>query len=105
MAKELPGRNEVREEDTWNVADMYPTKEAWEADIEKIKAYACELEKMEGKVAASAENLLFTLKKRAEMLEKTDFAFNNAERLFDEDQKNAEHKAMEDKAYAVYADA
>lgn len=105
MAKELPGRNEVREEDTWNVADMYPTKEAWEADIEKIKACACELEKMEGKVAASAENLLFTLKKRAEMLEKTDFAFNYAERLFDEDQKNAEHQAMEAKAYAVYADA
>ena len=36
MASELLKRSEVKEADTWNVKDMYPTTEAWENELKII---------------------------------------------------------------------
>ena len=101
MAKELLKRSEVNPEFTWNLADMYADVTAWEADITVIREMAAELEKMEGKVTASAENLLQTLSQMAAMEEKSDLAFNYASRLSDEDTGNTTHQAMVQKLHGV----
>ena len=103
MAKELLKRSEVREEDTWNLKDMYATDADWEADLKEVASLGEKIASMEGKTTASAADLLFTLENLAKMGQKLELAFNYAERLFDEDQKNTAHQAMSAKVYALYA--
>ena len=88
MASELLKRSEVKEADTWNVKDMYPTTEAWENELKVITEIVDKIASYEGSVAATAENLLAVLEHLASAGEKIEKAFNYAERLFDEDQTN-----------------
>lgn len=104
MAKELPKRSEVKEEYTWDLRDMYASKEAWEKELEEIASITAALEQMEGKATASAENLLHTLELSAEAEQKLELAGSYAERLYDQDQKNTAHQAMSQKMYGLYTD-
>ncbi len=104
MAKELPKRSDVREEDTWDLRAMYATKEDWEKDLAEVSVITSIVERMEGKVAASADNLFNTLEQSAKAEQKIELAFSYAERLFDQDQKNTAHQAMSQRMYAVYTD-
>ncbi len=104
MTGQLPKRSEVREEDTWDLRDMYATKEDWEKELREIGVLTSVLEQMEGKVTASADNLFHTLEQAAKAEQKVDLAFSYAERLFDQDQKNTEHQAMSRKMYSLYTD-
>ena len=72
-----------------------------EKDLDEIDKILDEIGKMEGKVAACAQNLLFVLERAAKAEEKLDYDFNYAERLFDEDQKNTAHQAMSQKMYSM----
>lgn len=103
MASELLKRSEVKEADTWNVKDMYPTTEAWENELKVITEIVDKIALYEGSVAATAENLLAVLEHLANAGEKIEKAFNYAERLFDEDQTNTTHQAMSAKVYSLYA--
>ncbi len=103
MAKELLKRSEVKEENTWKLSDMYETNEAWEADLKKIDELASALEQMEGKVTASAANLLHVCETMAAMSEKIELAYNYAERLSDQDTKDTAHQAMVQKIMMLYA--
>ncbi len=103
MTKELLKRSEVREEDTWKIEDMYLSTQAWEADLAEIEKLAASLEKLEGKVTASAKNLLFVCDTMASLSQKIDLAYNYAERLSDVDTTNQKHLAMKQKMFAVYA--
>ncbi|MBQ7955356.1 MAG: oligoendopeptidase F [Lachnospiraceae bacterium] len=103
MAKELLKRSQVREEDTWNVKDLFPTVQDWENSLAKVQEIADRIIAMEGKVCQSAANLLQVLSDSAQMDEKANRAFSYAARLFDEDQKNATHQGMSQKIQALYA--
>lgn len=103
MASELLKRSEVKEADTWNVKDMYPTTEAWENELKVITGIVDKIASYEGNVTATAENLLTVLEHLANAGEKIEKAFNYAERLFDEDQTNTTHQAMSAKVYSLYA--
>ena len=103
MASELLKRSEVKEADTWNVKDMYPTTEAWENELKAITGIVDKIASYEGSVAATAENLLTVLEHLASAGEKIEKAFNYAERLFDENQTNTTHQAMSAKVYSLYA--
>ena len=61
MASELLKRSEVKEADTWNVKDMYPTTEAWENELKVITGIVDKIASYEGNVTATAENLLTVL--------------------------------------------
>lgn len=103
MASELLKRSEVKEEDTWNLKDMYPSDEAWENELTTINEIVEKIAAYEGKVTESAANLLNVLNNLAAAGEKVSLAFSYAERLFDEDQTNTAHQAMSAKVYSVYA--
>lgn len=104
MAKELPKRSEVKEEYTWDLSAMFVSKEAWEEQLAACQSLTGELEAFEGKVTASAENLLAVLEKSADAEQKLELAFSYAERLFDQDQKNTAHQAMSQRMYTLYTD-
>mgnify|MGYP004449108929 FL=1 len=104
MAKELITRDQVKEEDTWKVSDIYESVELWEADLKLIAQLASEIASFEGKVCENAKSLLTVLDKAALMAEKLDTAYNYAQRLFDQDQGNTKHQAMSAKVMSTYAD-
>lgn len=104
MAKELLKRSEVKEEYTWNLKDMFVSDEAWKKELENIMAIVDDLAQFEGKVTASAANLLKVLELNAKAGEKFELAASYAERLYDEDQKNTVHQAMDQKIYAMDAE-
>lgn len=104
MAKELPKRSEVKEEYTWDLSAMFVSKEAWEEQLAVCQSLTGELEAFEGKVTASAKNLLTVLEKSADAEQKLELAFSYAERLFDQDQKNTAHQAMSQRMHTLYTD-
>lgn len=104
MARELPKRNEVAEEYTWNLSDMYTDKKTWEAELNEISSIMEEIEKTEGNVTVSASQLLDVLEKSAVAGQKLELALNYAARLYDQDKKNTKHQAMEQKANALAAE-
>ena len=103
MAKELLKREEVRLEDTWNLSDMYATEADWEAALAKAEELITEIETMEGKLTASAQNLLTVLDKYAEAEQIISLTYNYAQRLFDQDQKNTKHQSMAAKVASLNA--
>ena len=105
MARELARRSEVREEDTWNLGDLYPSGEAWEEDLEKILQLTADLVSLEGKVGESAESLFRALKDFSEIERLSERTMNYAQRLYDEDTGNTEHQAMSARVMGIYAQA
>lgn len=104
MAKELLKRSQVREEDTWNLKDLFESNEEWENCLAEIKETADKIIVMEGKVGASAANLLQVLSDDDIVSEKFGRAFSYASRLFDQDQTNATHQGMYQKVQALAAE-
>ena len=103
MAKELLKREEVKVEDTWKIEDMYATAADWEKDLELVKGITEKMVSLEGKIGESANNLLQILEWNAQLGQKLELAYNYAERLFDQDQKNTKHQAMSAKVMSLYA--
>lgn len=104
MAKELLKRSQVREEDTWNLKDLFESDEAWENCLVEIKETADKIIVMEGKVGESAANLLQVLSDDDIVDEKFGRAFSYASRLFDQDQTNAINQGMYQKVHALAAE-
>lgn len=104
MARELPKRSEVKEEYTWDLSGMYAGVMAWEEDLKEIAAIAAEVEKLKGRVTASALNLLYVLEQTAAAEQKLGLAGSYAARLFDEDQKNTSHQAMFQRIFTLVTD-
>ncbi len=104
MAKELLKRSQVREEDTWNLKDLFETAEDWEKCLAEIKETADKIIAMEGKVGESAANLLQVLNRDDLLSEKLRRAFSYANRLFDQDQTNSTHQGMYQKVQALAAE-
>lgn len=105
MAKELLKREDVAIENTWKVEDMYATVQDWEKDLEEIAALVAQVAALEGKLSESAANLLKCLELDAAGGQKLELAYNYAQRLFDQDQKNTKHQAMTAKVMNIYAEA
>ena len=104
MAKELPKRSEVPEIFTWNLQDMYPTLDAWEADVAKAQKLAKELTTFEGKVTANAETLFSCLEKNAELMQLLSLTSNSTPRLSDQDTKNTENQALNMRIGVIISD-
>ena len=104
MAKELLKRNEVKEEFTWDLKDLCPDNDAWEAAMAEIKDMASHLAQMEGHIAESAENLLSYLTQFEKMEKKADPVASYAQRLSDQDLGNTANQAMVLKLRSTFSD-
>lgn len=94
MAQELISRDQVREEDTWNLKDLFKSEADWEADIKFCQDKIAELVKFEGKVCDSAATLLKVLDLYSTIDEKLEHVVFYSARLFDQDQGNSKHQSM-----------
>lgn len=102
MAKELLKRSEVNEAFTWNLSDMYDSKDSWEKALAEAERLTEEIASYEGKVTASAANLLRVLSLGAQAEQILDRAHSYSARLHDQDTKDSAHQAMNQKALSQY---
>lgn len=66
MAKTLPRREEVPEEQTWDLASVFPSDEAWEAALREASAGLERVAQYEGRLGESPATLLAALRMRDE---------------------------------------
>ena len=58
----IPARSELDPQFTWATTDLYPSDEAWEAEIPKVKAMIDQFKAFQGKLGESARSLLNYMK-------------------------------------------
>ncbi|MGN0506243.1 MAG: oligoendopeptidase F [Lachnospiraceae bacterium] len=94
MAKELPKRSEVRVEDTWDITAMYPSVEAWNAELEEIKKKSDLFASYKGRLAESADVFYEALTLLDDVNRMGGKAYSYASRASDVDTTNTENQAL-----------
>ncbi len=94
METRLPKRSEVPQELTWNLEDIYTSREAWQADLDASAAAAEELAGYAGRVTESASTLLAALKLWEKMLQLDYRAFGYANLRHDQDTAETEGQEL-----------
>lgn len=101
MDNKIPKRNEVPEELTWNLSDIYNTNEDWENDYESAKKEADELQVAEGKFALTADSLYDFLKGYESCISKIYKLYGYAEIKRDQDTADAENQKLYARAQSL----
>jgi len=63
-----PERKDVPDKHKWNLSDIYPTTEAWQADVDMMKSKVDELADFKGTLGNSAASLYKALETGNEFL-------------------------------------
>lgn len=103
MIKQLPRREDVPVQDTWDLESMYPTVEAWEAAYRQLESELPALAAFQGRLAESATNLHQFLSLSDRLTPELMKIYNYAERKFDVDTTNQEHAARVSRAQGLWA--
>ena len=102
--KKIPERSELCEADKWALEDLYPSDEAYEADLAKFKKLTAEMAGYNGKISQSAADLLAYLKLVEEAGVLVDNLANYAQRRSDEDTRVSKYQAMESGIMSAYVE-
>ena len=93
----IRSREEIPVEDTWATEDLYPSDEAWEAELATLEDDKALLSGFAGHLSDSAEKLLDYLINMERVDSKTDLLGNYCMRKADQDTREAKYQAMSGK--------
>ena len=91
-------REEISQQYKWKMEDLYATNEAWEADFEKLQKGIEELQKFEGALGESAENLLKMHEMSDELNQIAEKVYVYANQRLHENTGNAYYQGLSGKA-------
>ncbi|WP_281975413.1 oligoendopeptidase F [Halobacillus litoralis] len=100
--KELPKREEVPVEKTWDLESMFATDEVWYQELEETKELLPELEKYQGKLGESAEQLYELLSFQDKISNKIGLLYTYAHMRNDQDTTNSHYQELNAKAESLY---
>ena len=100
--KKIPSRDQIPMEDKWATEDMYPSDEAWEQELDTLKADQAELVSFAGELGENANKLFAYLSKMEQVNSKLELLANYCMRKSDEDTRNPFYQAMSGKFMGVY---
>lgn len=100
--KRIPKRNEVPQEQTWNLQDIFPSDEAWFAEYDALNDMAGKITSFRGKLGESAQTLLDYFRQQDEISVRLSKLFGYASCKGDEDTGNAYYQDMRGKALRTY---
>ena len=98
----IPKRSQIPVKDTWATEDMYPSDEAWEADLAALSESGNALASYAGRLGESAETLYAYLQTMEQVNAKAELLGNYCMRKADEDTRDAVYQAMSGKFMGVY---
>jgi oligoendopeptidase F len=87
-------RNQVEEKHKWNLAEIYPSIDAWQADVDMLKTEVEKLADFKGKLGESAESLYNSLQVSSDLVKTLSKAWTYASNFSNEDLNNSEAQAM-----------
>src|SRR5690625_7547941 len=99
--KELQARNEVPEERTWKLEDIFATDDLWEEELENLRKDIPEIVSFKGKVAKSADTLYDVLKLQDNLSERLGKLYTYAHMRYDQDTTKSYYQALNAKAENV----
>lgn len=101
-AAKIPQRSEIPQAYTWDLTPLYPTDQAWQADLDALKELTVRLSGYAGQLGRDADTLLAFL----ELQQEADTLLSNllhyAQRKNDEDTRKPEYQAMVGQIMAQY---
>lgn len=97
MSGSIKKREEIAPEFKWKLEDIFSDENGWEADFEKIKTLSTEVQKYQGKIGSSAQEMLalFKLSEQLERLSETLYVYARMRR--DENNANPRYQTMVDR--------
>ena len=95
-------RCEIPQKDRWALEDLYATDEAWQEDLERLKALTQELAGFEGRLCESAGSLLAYMQLTEKASKQLERVYNYAARRQDEDTRVPKYQKMNGMAVSVY---
>ena len=101
MQGKLPLRQEVPEEMTWRLEDIYPDESLWEVELKEAVALASDIRKYEGHLSESAEGMYAMLQMYDACTLKLDRVYGYASMRQDQDTGNSRYQEFELKAQSA----
>lgn len=98
MIKEPLEREELSEENTWDLKSIFENEELWEEELKSVRKLATEIRENSDKFTSSAKNLLKTLRMRDELLRRLENVYVYAHMKLDEDTRKTDSQSMNDRA-------
>lgn len=103
--KQLPLREELPESKTWDLAKIYSTDEAWEAEFKAVEATLGDVAKYAGTLAESATTLLAATKALLDLTRKIEKIYVYSSMKSDQDTANSKYQGYNAQAGALWAKA
>ena len=102
MAQKILKRSEVAVENTWNLADMFESDDAWLKEYEALKEFPEKIAAFKGKLGESAASLLEFLRFEDEIDVRLSVFYGYANCKGDEDTANGFYQDLRGKAMSTY---
>lgn len=97
-SKSLPKREELKQQDTWDLEAIYATNDKWEEEFNEIKNLLPELKEYQGKLGESAQTLFQFFQKQDELTKKLGKLYTYAHMRYDQDTTNSFYQGLNDRA-------
>ena len=97
----IRARDQIPQEDTWALEDLYPSDESWEQALSALTARQSEAAAFAGKLGESGESLCAFLHLVEDVDGQSELLANYAMRKADQDTRNATYQAMVGKLMGV----
>lgn len=105
MSGKVKKRNEIDSQYKWVLEDIYSDEADWEKDFSELKNDIKELQKNQGTLGSSAEQLLNTLRLMEKVNRKLEKVFIYAKMRKDEDNSNTHYQSLVDRAQGMMVEA
>ena len=99
---DIPQRGDIDKEYKWNLADIYPTIEDWEADYHYVEANLGKFEIFRGKLGKSGKEILKCFKLKEKLSISLENLYVYAYLNKDSDTRVSEFQGLADRAGALY---
>ncbi|WP_163710881.1 oligoendopeptidase F [Mangrovibacterium lignilyticum] len=100
---QMKSRAEIDDKYTWNLADIYPSNEAWRTAVEALSQKLDQIEGFKGTLTKSADNLLAALQFNSEISKEATKVYIYASMNSDLDSRNSEYNGMKQELQHMFA--
>src|SRR5690625_4400149 len=99
--KELPKRNELSEDKTWRLEDIFETDELWEKELKRLQEDIKQFDQYQGKLGESASTLYELLSLQDELSERLGKLYTYAHMRYDQDTTNSFYQGLNAQAESL----
>ncbi|MGF1635532.1 MAG: oligoendopeptidase F [Cyclobacteriaceae bacterium] len=104
VSSQIKVRDEVEDRYKWNLADLYPTEEAWKEEKSRLQAEVKKAESFKGKVTQSAAHLAEALNYFTDIRKEMVRLHSYASMWSDQDTRVTKYQGMKQEVSQLYSD-